>query len=51
MKRTDPAFSPKAECFSSLSDMVRTYPDLVMTQENGTGFWVGLKPRADGVPM
>lgn len=51
LKRTDPAFSPKVYGHSSLSDMVRAYPDLVMTQENGTGFWVGLKPRADGVAM
>ena len=47
LKRTDPAFSPKAFGHSALSDMVRTYPDLVMSQENGTGFWVSLKPKAD----
>jgi len=47
LKRTDPGFSPKAFGHSALSDMVRTYPDLVMTEGNGTGFWVGLKPKAD----
>ncbi|WP_092135353.1 NYN domain-containing protein [Cupriavidus sp. YR651] len=47
LKRTDPAFSPKAFGHAALSDMVRTYPDLVMNQQNGTGFWVSLKPKAD----
>lgn len=46
LKRTDPGFSPKVFGHSALSDMVRTYPDLVMSQENG-GFWVGLKPKVD----
>lgn len=47
LKRTDPAFSPKAFGHSALSDMVRTYPDLVMLQQNGTGFWVSLKPKSE----
>jgi len=47
MKRTDPAFSPKVFGHSVLSDMVRTYPDLIIDQENGTGFWVSLKPRSE----
>jgi uncharacterized protein (TIGR00288 family) len=47
LKRTDPGFSPKAFGHSGLSDMVRTYPDLVMTQGEGSGYWVSLKPRVD----
>jgi uncharacterized protein (TIGR00288 family) len=47
LKRTDPGFSPKAFGHAALSEMVRTYPDLVMTQENGSGFWVNLKPKAE----
>lgn len=43
LKRTDPGFSPKAHGHSTLSDMVRTYPDLAMTHEGG-GFWVSYKP-------
>lgn len=46
LKRTDPGFSPKIFGHSALSDMVRTYPDLVMTQEGG-GFWVSVKPKVD----
>jgi uncharacterized protein (TIGR00288 family) len=46
LKRTDPGFSPKAFGHSSLSDMAGTYPDLVMTQENG-GRWVNLKPKSE----
>jgi uncharacterized protein (TIGR00288 family) len=46
MKRTDPAFSPKAFGHSSLSEMVGTYSDLFMVQEGG-GYWVGLKPKLD----
>jgi len=47
LKRTDPGFSPKGYGHSSLSDMVRTYPDLVMAEGEGTGFWVSLRPKAD----
>ena len=46
IKRTDPAFSPKAFGYSALSDMVRTYPDLVLVQESGS-FWVSSKPKVD----
>jgi OST-HTH/LOTUS domain len=46
LKRTDPGFSPKIFGHSALSDMVRTYPDLVMAQEGG-GFWVSVKPKVD----
>lgn len=49
LKRTDPGFSPKVFGHSALSDMVRAYPDLVLTQENGSGFWVSLKPKVDVV--
>src|SRR4249919_2023439 len=45
LKRTDPAFSAKVYGHTTLSDMVRTYPDLLITQEPGTGFWVSLKPK------
>lgn len=48
LKRTDPGFSPKAFGHAALSDMVRSYPDLVISQQNGTGLWVSLKPKADG---
>lgn len=47
LKRTDPAFSPKIFGHSALSEMVRTYPDLVLTQEGGSGFWVSLKSKAE----
>lgn len=48
LKRTDPGFSPKAFGHAALSDMVRTYPDLVMDQQDGTGLWVSVKPKAEG---
>ena len=51
LKRTDPGFSPKVFGHSALSDMVRTYPDLVMTEGNGTGMWVSLKPKADSASV
>lgn len=47
LKRTDPGFSPKAYGHSALSDMIRTYTDLVLTSDDGTGHWVHLKPRVD----
>lgn len=47
LKRTDPAFSPKLFGHSALSDMVRTYPDLVLTQEGSSGFWVSLKNKTE----
>ncbi|HEY4081277.1 MAG TPA: NYN domain-containing protein [Burkholderiaceae bacterium] len=46
LKRTDPGFSPKAFGHAALSDMVRTYPDLILTHEAG-GHWVSLKPKAE----
>ena len=49
LKRTDPGFSPKVFGHSALSEMVRTYPDLVLTQGNGSGFWVSVKAKADTV--
>jgi uncharacterized protein (TIGR00288 family) len=49
LKRTDPAFSPKAFGHSGLLDMVQTYPDL-MTVKDGGGYWVSLKPRPDPGP-
>jgi len=48
LKRTDPAFSPKAFGHSGLLDMVQTYPDLV-TVKDGGGYWVSPKPRAETV--
>lgn len=50
LKRTDPAFSAKVYGHATLSDMVRTYPDLVMTQKPGTGFWVSLRTRSEPTP-
>lgn len=46
LKRTDPGFSPKAYGHAALSDMVRAYPELLLTQENNSGHWVSLKPKA-----
>lgn len=46
LKRTDPGFSPKAHGHAALSDMVRAYPELLLTQENNSGYWVSLKPKA-----
>lgn len=46
MKRTNPSFAPKVYGHSTLSDMVRCYPDMVLTQGQGNGFWVNLKPAA-----
>lgn len=48
LKRTDPGFSPKVFGHAALSDMVRTYPDLVMNQQSGTGYWVSVKPKMEG---
>jgi len=48
LKRTDPAFSPKAFGHSGLLDMVKTYPDLV-TVKDGGGYWVSPKARPDVV--
>ena len=44
MKRTDPSFAPKVYGHSTLSTMVKFYPELVFSQDDKTGAWVGLKP-------
>lgn len=46
LKRTDPAFSPKAFGHSGLLDMVQTYTDLLTTKDGG-GYWVSPKPRSE----
>jgi uncharacterized protein (TIGR00288 family) len=46
MKRTNPSFTPTLYGHSTLSDMVRCYPDLVLTQAQGSGSWVSLKSSA-----
>lgn len=46
LKRTDPAFSPKAFGHSGLLDMVQTYTDL-LTVKDGGGYWVSPKPRTE----
>ncbi|MEJ6002599.1 NYN domain-containing protein [Paucibacter soli] len=43
LKRTDPAFAPKSFGYPTLSDMVRAYPELMVSSETGTGIWVSLK--------
>lgn len=47
LKRTDPGFSPKSFGYPSLSEMVRSYPDLTVLQEGGSSIWVSPKSRAD----
>jgi len=47
MKRTNPSFAPKVYGHSTLTDMVRAYPDLVLTQVQNSGSWVSLKPPAE----
>jgi uncharacterized protein (TIGR00288 family) len=47
LKRTDPGFSPKAFGHAALSDMVRAYPDLVVSVESGTGHWVSVKSKLE----
>ena len=47
LKRTDPAFSPKAYGHSGLLDMIRTY-DLLIAQHEAGGHWsVSLAPKTD----
>lgn len=48
LKRTDPGFSPKTYGHGSLSEMVSTYTDLLMVQENG-GHWVSVRVKPDAV--
>ena len=47
LKRTDPGFSTKALGHASLSEMVRSYPELVVSNSGG-GLWVALKERGPG---
>jgi len=47
LKRTDPGFSIKALGHASLSEMVRSYPELVVSNSGG-GLWVALKERGPG---
>jgi uncharacterized protein (TIGR00288 family) len=44
LKRTDPAFTPKAYGHSGLLDMMQTYTTLLLTKEGG-GYWVSLKNK------
>lgn len=46
LKRTDPGFSPKTYGHGSLSEMVSTYPDLLMVNENG-GYWVSVRIKPE----
>ena len=45
LKRTDPAFSPKSYGHSGLLDMVKSYSGLVLKQEVGGHWTVGLDPK------
>jgi len=47
LKRADPAFSPKVFGHSGLLEMVKTYPDLVVVNDNGN-YWVSLRPAPNG---
>lgn len=51
MKRTNPSFAPKVYGHSTLTDMVRAYPDLVLTQVQNSGSWVSLKPPTEVVKV
>ena len=46
LKRTDPAFSPKAYGHSGLLDMVETYTDLSLVKVDG-GHWVSIKAKPE----
>lgn len=46
LRRTDPGFSPKTYGHGSLSEMVSTYPDLLMVHENG-GHWVSVRAKPE----
>lgn len=46
MKRTNPSFAPKVYGHSTLSAMVQCYPELVFSQDEKTGAWVGQKLTA-----
>lgn len=47
MKRTNPSFAPKVYGHSTLTDMVRAYPELTLTQGANNGSWVALKPASE----
>jgi hypothetical protein len=47
LKRTDPAFSPKAHGHSGLLHMIKTYDLLVARQEEGGQWSVALTPKTD----
>ncbi len=47
MKRTNPSFAPKVYGHSTLSDMVRCYPELAVTQGQNNGWWVSLRPTPE----
>ena len=47
MKRTNPSFTPKIYGHGTLSEMVRFYPELVLTQAQGSVSWVSLRPAAE----
>ena len=51
LKRTDPAFSPKAYGHSGLLDMVKTYDLLKYEQEAGGHWSVSLAPKVDSLSM
>lgn len=44
MKRTNPSFAPKVYGHSTLTDMVRAYPELTLTHGANNGSWVSIKP-------
>lgn len=47
LRRADPAFSPKTYGHSGLLDMVRTYDLLVVRQDEGGGWSVGLAAKGE----
>lgn len=50
LRRTDPGFSPKAFGHNALSDMVKAYPELIVSIESGSGYWVGIKAKPEAPP-
>jgi uncharacterized protein (TIGR00288 family) len=49
LKRTDPAFTPKAYGHSGLLDMIQTYATFHLEKEGG-GYWVSLKAKDTQTP-
>ena len=49
LKRTDPAFTPKAYGHSGLLDMIQTYTTFHLEKEGG-GYWVSLKAEETQAP-